>query len=251
MSTFQIEPGVAPTIELRVAAGRADFYPGPEGTLEVEVSGSGSEFVIVEQVGRLVVIREERRLFGNRSVSIRVTAPPGTNVDGSVASMDICTRGADLGRVNLTTASGNIDMGSVENLSVRTASGDVKIDLCRVNCEISSASGDVRAHKIDGDFLASTASGDIAADRVEGRTEAKSASGDVRLNACWGSQIEVNSMSGDVVVGIPAGTKVEAQLDSLSGDVRLPPKRPGDNPSRATRLRARTVSGDIEVRRVD
>lgn len=251
MNTFEIESGIAPTIELRVAAGRADFYPGPEGKLEVEVTGSGAEFVVVEQMGRVIVIREERRLFGGRAVGIRLTVPPGTNLDATVASMDICSRGADLGRVNLSTASGDIDMGSVENLVARSASGDIKIDICRVNCEVSSASGDVRAHRIEGDFLVSTASGDIAADRVEGRSEIKSASGDVRVAACFGNQIELNSMSGDVTVGIPAGTKVDAQIDSLSGDVRFPPKRSGVTPNRTARLRARTVSGDIEIRRVE
>jgi DUF4097 and DUF4098 domain-containing protein YvlB len=251
MKTFQVEPGLAVSIELRVAAGRADFYPGPEGTVEVDVSGSGSEFVVVEQVGRAIVIREERRLFGGRTVNVRVSAPPGTNLDASVASMDICTRGADLGRVNLHTASGDIDLGTVENLVARSASGDIKVDKCRASCELSSASGDVRVHSIEGDFVVSTASGDIVADRIEGRSEVKSASGDVRLDCCRGPQIELNSMSGDVSVGIPAGTRVEAQVDTLAGSVRFPPKQSGGDPTRSTRLRARTVSGDIEVRRVD
>jgi DUF4097 and DUF4098 domain-containing protein YvlB len=251
MKTFEIESGIAPNIEIRVAAGRTDFYPGPEGSVEVDVTGSGAEFVVVEQVGRAIVIREERRLFGGRTVNIRVSAPPGTNLDASVASMDICTRGADLGRVNLHTASGDIDLGTVDNLVARSASGDVKVDKCKTSCEVSSASGDVRVHNIEGDFVVSTASGDIIADRVEGRSEIKSASGDVRLNCCRGSQIELNSMSGDVSVGIPAGTRVEAQVDTLAGSVRFPPKQSGNNPSRSTRLRARTVSGDIEVRRVE
>lgn len=251
MSTFQIDDGIAPSIELRVAAGRADFYPGPDGSIEIEVTGSGADFVVVEQVGRIIIIREERRLFGGRTVNIRVTAPAGTNLDASVASMDICSRGAELGRVNLHTASGNIDLGAVDTLVARSASGDIKIDNCKSNCEVSSASGDVRAHNIAGDMLVSTASGDISADRVEGRSEIKSASGDVRLNCCSGGQIELNSMSGDVTVGIPAGTRVEAQIDSLSGSVRFPPKQSRVEPTRSAKLRARTVSGDIEVRRVD
>jgi len=251
MSRFEIEPGMAPTIELRVAAGRVDFYPSRDGAIEIDVTGPGAEFVAVEQVGRVIVIREERRLFGGRTVSIRVGAPAGTNLDGSVASMDVCARGFDLGRVSLHTASGDLDLGSVESLTARTASGEVTVDTCRVDCEISSASGDIRAHRVEGDFLASTASGDVQVDEVQGRAEIKSASGDLRLSCSWGSSIELNSMSGDVVVGIPAGTKVDAQIDSLSGDVRFPPKRSGVNPTRATRLRARTVSGDIEVRRVE
>jgi DUF4097 and DUF4098 domain-containing protein YvlB len=251
MKSFSIEPGTAPNIELRVASGRADFYPGPEGSVEVDVTGSGAEFVVVEQVGRAIIIREERRLFGGRTVNIRVSAPPGSHLDASVASMDICTRGTDLGRVNLHTASGDIDLGTVDDLTARSASGDIKVDKCKSSCQASSASGDVRVHSVEGDFVVSTASGDILAERIEGRSEIKSASGDVRLGCCRGGQIELNSMSGDVSVGIPAGTRVEAQVDTLSGSVRFPPKQSGGNPTRSTKLRARTVSGDIEVRRVD
>ena len=251
MKVFEIEPGIAPNIELGVASGRADFYPGPDGKVEVEVTGSGAEFVVVEQVGRVITIREERRLFGGRAVNIRISAPAGTNLDASVASMDLCSRGADLGRVTLHTASGNIELGTVDSLVARSASGDIKIDSCKNNCEVSSASGDVRALNVEGDLLVSTASGDITADRVEGRSEVKSASGDVRLDCCRGGQIELNSMSGDVTIGIPAGTRVEAQIDSLAGSVRFPPKQSGPEPTRSARLRARTVSGDIEVRRVD
>ena len=69
--------------------------------------------------------------------------------------------------------------------------------------------------------------------------------------AALADQIELNSMSGDVTIGIPAGTRVEAQIDSLSGEVRFPPKRTGRNSDPHGPSRARTVSGDIEVRRVD
>ena len=251
MNIFEIEDGTAATIELRVAAGRADFYPGPDGRVDVDVSGSGAEFVTVEQVGRVIMIREERRLFGGRTVNIRVTAPAGTNLDASVASMDLCSRGAQLGRVNLHTASGDVDLGLVETLIARSASGDITVESCRTNCEVSSASGDFRAQNVEGDLLVSTASGDISADRVEGRSEIKSASGDVRLDCCRGGQIELNSMSGDVTIGIPAGTRVDAQIDSLAGSVRFPSKSSGAEPTRTARLKARSVSGDIEVRRVE
>jgi DUF4097 and DUF4098 domain-containing protein YvlB len=63
--------------------------------------------------------------------------------------------------------------------------------------------------------------------------------------------IELKSMSGDLRVGIPAGTRVEAEIDSLSGDVHLPKTKSNVTPQRTTKLRARTVSGDIEVSRID
>jgi hypothetical protein len=64
-------------------------------------------------------------------------------------------------------------------------------------------------------------------------------------------------MSGDVVIGLPEGRIVEASIDSLSGVVRLPPRRPagtatGEPGEKETvKLRLKTVSGDIQVRRAE
>ena len=247
---FEFSVNEVPTIEIRVASGRADLHPGSSGQVEVDVTGSGADFVVVEQLGATILIREERRLFGGRSVSIRVSTPPGSHLDATVASMDIYSR-VDLGRVNMQTASGDLDLGQADAVVLRTASGDVKVDEILNNCEVSSASGDVRVHAVHGDLSVSTASGDVVADRVEGRCELKSASGDLRVGYCRGGLIELKSMSGDLRVGIPAGTRVEAEIDSLSGDVRLPKTKSTVTPERNTKLRARTVSGDIEVTRVD
>jgi DUF4097 and DUF4098 domain-containing protein YvlB len=58
-------------------------------------------------------------------------------------------------------------------------------------------------------------------------------------------------MSGDVDLGLVAGTRIEAEIDSLSGDITLPPRRPpGGKSEQSLRLRAKTVSGDVIVRRI-
>jgi DUF4097 and DUF4098 domain-containing protein YvlB len=247
---FEFSVSDVPTIEIRVASGRADLHPGGSGLVEVDVTGSGADFVLVEQLGSTILIHEERKLFGGRSVNIRVSAPPGSHLDATVASMDIYSR-VDLGRINVQTASGDLDFGQADTVVLRSASGDVKIDEILNSCEVSSASGDIRVHQVHGDLSVSTASGDIVADRIEGRCELKSASGDLRVGCCRGGLIELKSMSGDLRVGIPAGTRVEAEIDSLSGDVRLPKTKSTVTPDRSAKLRARTVSGDIEVTRVD
>ena len=245
---FQV--GSQPTLDVKVPAGRLDLAPSEEGEVIVEVSGSGSDFVVVEQVGDTVSIREERRLFGGRTVNIRAAVPRGTSLDAVVASLDVVSRVA-LGRVLARTASGDIDLGEVASLEVKSASGDVKIDRCTGRCEITSASGDVRIQRVTGDAGISTASGDIAIEEAEGRVEVKTSSGDIRIGRCSGASVEATSMSGDVQVGLPEGTRVEAEINSLSGDVVLPARRPPDGQSeRNLKLRAKTVSGDVIVRRV-
>lgn len=251
MSSRIFQVGTSPAIDLRVSAGRLDLVSSPPGVIEIEVSGTGADYVAVDQNGDTISIREERHFFGGRTVNIRAAVPEGTHLEAVVASLDVFAR-VPMGRVVSRTASGDLDLGTVYSIEVKSASGDVKIDTCSDRCEISSASGDLRVHVVEGDLAVSSASGDISAGQVKGRVEAKTVSGDVRVACCAGGQIGIASMSGDVTVGIPKGTRVEAEIDSLSGDVTLPRKSIDDKaPTRSARLRAKTVSGDIKIDRVD
>ncbi len=250
MSQYAFNVGSQPSLDVQVAAGRLDLAPAADGEVSIDVTGSGADFVVVEQIGDTVSIREERRLFGGRTVNIRAAIPSGTSLEAAVASLDIVSR-VDLGRVVTRTASGDLDFGQVSMIEVKSASGDVKVDSCAGRCEISAASGDVRIQRVFGDLGVSTASGDITVEKADGRVEAKTASGDIRIGCCSGASIEASSMSGDVDLGLPEGTRVEAEIDSLSGDVTLPPRRPPRGQTeRNLKLRAKTVSGDVVVRRV-
>jgi DUF4097 and DUF4098 domain-containing protein YvlB len=247
MSQFTFGVGSQASLDVRVSSGRLDLVPAPDGQVVIDVSGSGAAHVVVEQSADTVSILEERR---GRSVTIRAAIPAGTNLEVAVASLNIVSR-VDLGRVVARTASGDIDLGRADTAELKTASGDVKVDSCTGRCDIISASGDVRIHLVAGDLSVSTASGDVGVERAEGRVEAKTASGDIRISRCLGNSVEATSMSGDVDLGLSEGTRVEAEIDSLSGDVVLPSRRPPNGESeRNLKLRAKTVSGDVTVRRV-
>ena len=251
MSHYSFPAGNSPAIEFRVASGRLDLVESSDGTITVDVTGRGADNIIVEQIGGTVSIREERSRFMDRSVSVRAAVPPHTAADITAASLDVYAR-VELGRVNARTASGQLDFGGIATGELRSASGDINLDSCQGRCQISTASGDVRGRSIAGDLVVTTASGDVYIDRVMGRVEAKSASGDIDMACCQGPSVEVVSMSGDVTVGLPEGRRVEAQIDSLSGDVTLPPRKaPSGGEKETVRLRAKTVSGDVRVERVE
>ncbi len=250
MSQFTFTVGGPPSLDVRVTSGRLSLGPSATGEVIIDVSGNGAEFLVVEQSGDTVSIREERRLFGGRTVNIRALVPSGANLEAAVASLDILAR-VELGRVVVRSASGDVHLGEVSTAEVKSASGDVKVETCTGRCEITAASGDVKVQRAAGDVAVSTASGDITIERAEGRLEVKTASGDISIGCCSGPSVEASSMSGDVELGLPEGTRVEAEIDSLSGDVVLPTRRPPNGGTdRNLKLRAKTVSGDVRVRRV-
>ena len=95
------------------------------------------------------------------------------------------------------------------------------------------------------------ASLDVAARGALGALRVRSASGDVRIDRWLGASLAIASMSGDLVVRMPGGQRVDADISTLSGSLSLPDRAPqSDEPKKTVRLRLKTVSGDIRVERL-
>src|SRR4051794_3533775 len=118
----------APAVEIRNPAGSVslDAVEGtPEYLVEIEPLDSAAEenldAVEVRVLGsRLRVVAPERRLFRSGSFAVRVTAPSGAAARVAVASADTRLTG-DLGRVELTSASGDFVVEACADLQLRSA----------------------------------------------------------------------------------------------------------------------------------
>lgn len=79
-----------------------------------------------------------------------------------------------------------------------------------------------------------------------------SASGDLRIGRVDGSEVNARTLSGDVVLGIPARRRIDVDMQSMSGDLRNRlPKGDGSPPEASIRIRAVSVSGDVTLRGAD
>lgn len=250
------EVGRSPRLEVRVQAGRIDVEEGPEGTIRVEVGGRDGDDVEVSSTGDVVSVVQ--RTSGGRGwasfssgLRIRAVVPQGTDVEISGASTDAYLGGA-LGRVTAKTASGDIVATSVDDLEVKSASGDVRVETVVGSMQVASASGDVWVAELGGRGSVTVASGDLRIDRASGDLRVSTASGDVRVERYEGSDLSVKSVSGDLRVGIPAGTDLDLDISSFSGDVRLPERAEGasDRRGKLVRFSARSVSGDVLIDRL-
>src|SRR3954471_24753947 len=116
-------------VEIRNPAGSVTVQAvegAPEYVVEVEALDSAAEELIdrvdLFLVGsRLRVHVPERRLLRTPAFAVRVTTPSGTAARVAVASADVELRG-ELGRVELTGASGDSVVESCTELQLRTAS---------------------------------------------------------------------------------------------------------------------------------
>lgn len=239
------------TLEVRIPAGDVDLSTGDvaETTVELEVHGRNGEEL--ERDARIemrprgdgfeVVVDAERGavggLFRGRSgeYRVRITAPNDASVRAQLASADIRGRGR-YAEVDVKAASGDVEFEEVAgDANVNTASGDIQLERV-ASAKVNSASGDVEIEESSGGVAVNTASGDI------------------ELRSVASGEVKVNSASGDVEVGIAKGSRLWVDAQSLSGDTSSELELESGSPIETdegplVELKARTMSGDISVKR--
>jgi DUF4097 and DUF4098 domain-containing protein YvlB len=247
--------GDVPSLTVGNRSGSVEVRSGAAGQAVVTVESSDAADWDIDRLGAAITVRPKRSGWRSPSARILVEVPHGTNVDVTTASASVTMSGV-LGAIRIKSASGDIRLGSVDRLDIDTASGDVRAATVASSATCDTASGDVWVERVGGRLTISTASGDVRIAEAADDVEIGSASGNVRVDRFDGDSIAVRALSGDVLVGLPSGIRVEPDVSSLSGRTRLPSPRTSpepitDSPPRVVRVGIRTVSGDITIRRVE
>ena len=224
----------------------------------------------VEQRGDeiLVDVRDRRRGFRGADVLVEIHCPEESSVRAKTGSADIEGRGrfgpvevesgsgdvqfSDVsGDAEINAASGDVQLARIGGLArINTASGDVQLASVGGEARVNSASGDVQIREAGNRLEVNTASGDVLVGEALSSVNANSASGDQTIGSVSQGKVDLKSASGDLKIGIRAGSTLWVDARSRSGEVRselpvsdLPPE--GDAPH--VELRANTMSGDITV----
>lgn len=249
--TFNVEG--EPELEVVIAAGQVIVGESSNGTIGVTVSGSerALETIEIEQLGRSVVVRQRssgRRMF-SRSTDVTVEMPPGGEASIKSATGDVRVA-VLLSELQVRVAAGDVRVATVAGTCmIKSASGSVSVDHVG-EAQLASASGDIRVVRVDTDVTATTLSGDVFLGSFGKNAVLKTASGDIVAERLDGIELNAQSMSGTIRVGLPPGLDVEAYLQSLSGSIRNELVQGGERPGRHAHLHAKTVSGDIILRSV-
>ena len=249
-------------LNVRVPSGRIDLetVEGSETVVELEASPELEEEARIELRPRregheVSVVIEKRSGFfrGFRGdVRVRVTAPPGADVEVSTASADVQGRG-EFGSLEVNTASGDVTFDRVGGESqVNSASGDVNISRVEGPLTVNTASGDLEVGHVGGDGKVRSASGDVSIDEAEASLKIQTASGDVEVGSVREGDVNLQTASGDIEVGIKKGSKLWIDARSMSGETSSElevGEAPPDGVGPLVEVRATAMSGDIEVRR--
>ena len=215
--------------------------------LRYEVAlGSGALEVIEPKHGPVASIGSLARLFGggggNAEASVEVRAPRGCDLRYNGVSSDVTATGFR-GVQQYRTVSGDLVLDGVGgDVQIKGVSSDVSLraDAPLASLEINTVSGDVSA------FAPSI-----------GLLRAVTVSGDLELEGVLadGPQHRIETVSGDLSLGVGDNLTVEVRGLSTDADVRLPHRSEGSRDRRRyvigdgkPQLLFSSMSGDIEVR---
>lgn len=242
------------SVSIRIPAGSVTVRGMASGDDQAElvVRGQAADRLDVElDGGELVVAHDQRVTFGSVTYAVELTVPPVSTIGVRTASADVRVTGVPAD-VRIETASGDVAVRDTERqIDIRTASGDILMGGDNDRIRIRTASGDVSLEEASRGASVVSASGDVRMERAGDAVTVKTASGQIAVDHFDGHTLSAKSISGDVRFGVPSGRTLQVDLQTLSGDMRLPSEpssahRSADEGPRL-RLRARTVSGDIAV----
>lgn len=265
--TFETTEPIAAYVEL--GAGAVTVRAETTDETRLSINGPRAEEFSVEFTGRqLAVIAPKGKLFsGNDQHKVEIVLPENSDLVTRTGSADTETVGR-LGLLKLKTGSGDIEVDTAGgHVVVESGSGDVRCHLLESEVRMKSGSGDIELGEVRGKLGISTGSGDVVVGlvhdstvvktgsgdldvkRTEGDVTLTTASGDLQVGHAVEGRIVAKTASGDVRVGVPHGTPVWTDLNTVSGRVGSnlePTGKPGDGQP-YLEIRANTVSGDIHL----
>jgi len=270
------------TLSIELDAGEVILDAATTATTEIELRplrpGDADAIALIERAhvkhsdGAATVHLPDGRSLGllrrTPEIALAVRLPVGSTLAAKLRSAELRVTG-ELENVRLETASGDTSLADIAGsavvisasgdvriatiggaLRLKSASGDVTVDTCCADASIQTASGDITVGVVEGDLDVKSASGDIAVRAADASVRARTASGDVDLGRVRAGKTEVDTVSGDVHVGVERGVSVRLDVSSLSGGVGSALERTdsADDGAKILKLHVKTVSGDIQLR---
>jgi hypothetical protein len=269
MHVFETPGSVS--LQIKLPSGRVLVTTTDEPRTTVEVVPVGRrgqdavdeiDVTVEERLGRYVVRVEQQKNFRWGPIQItwggdfevRISCPSGSDLDLEGGSTDVRADG-ELGEVAVRTASGDVRVQSAaRELEVKTASGDITVATAASRAALVTVSGDVEVERTDASLTARSVSGDLVVGRSAGALGVSTTSGDVDVKAVVDGDVRVQTVSGDVRIGIAKGTRTWIDAGSVSGrleselgleDAEPPPTDEGEDS--VVPLHVKTVSGDVSV----
>lgn len=201
--------------------------------------------------------------MGDTLLDIKV--PTHAEMKIEVVSADVGVSGVAGRSLSIDSVSGKLRLDSAaKDVEVDSVSGSIDLSGSADHAHLETVSGNIHARGLNGQLKFETVSGDIDADNGTYReVNAGSVSGNIKLRGTpeTGAHVDIETMSGDVHLYLPANASARLNASSFSGSIRSdfgevkePEHGPGNRLEAASgagdgQVKLETFSGDIEIRR--
>ncbi len=216
---------------------------------ETKVSDDDRKMRYLVENGKLTIQYQKSKFFsfGNWSKSKDLTVYIPRNMAENMNQIDIETVSADI----------DISDFKSKGMDFETVSGQVDIkDLVAKTLDMESVSGDIKGSSIQTDLLnVEVVSGSVHMEGVFEKAELEAVSGDLMLGCdSFVSEVNAETVSGDITLYIPEDNGFSAELDSVSGDLNTEFAVNGKGDTKvygngSAEFDFETVSGDVWIRK--
>lgn len=201
--------------------------------------------------------------MGDTTLEIKV--PTSAEMKIEVVSADVNLAGVAGRSLRIDSLSGKLRLDSAaKDVEIETVSGNIDLTGAADHAHLETVSGDIRARGLGGQIKIDSVSGDVDAEGGSYREiNAGTVSGDISLHGkpTDDARVDVQTMSGDVHLFLPADASTRLRASSFSGSIRTDfgtLKEPDHGPGRSLetsngagtgQVKIETFSGDIEIRK--
>jgi DUF4097 and DUF4098 domain-containing protein YvlB len=179
----------------------------------------------------------------DRSVRVKVRRP-GKHYDSDEDDATLTLRVPKGARIIADSVSADITVTGVRGeISLQSVSGEVQTQAYDAPVKATSVSGEITVTGNGGKSAVSTenVSGDSTVTGVKGNYDGEVVSGGIRAVVAAAERIEVNSVSGDIDLGVDLTPTSRLDLETVSGSIGVRVKAPVN-----ADFDIETFSGDIE-----
>ncbi len=197
--------------------------------------------------------------------TLEVKVPKSAEMKIEVVSADVNLSGVAGRSLGVDSVSGKLRLDSTaEDIELDTVSGNIDLTGTADHAHLETVSGNIRARGLGGQIKFDSVSGDIDAESGNYRElNVGTVSGDISLHGqpVDNARVDVQTMSGDVHLFLPADAPTRLRASSFSGSIRTdfgtvkePDHGPGSslearNGAGTGQVKIETFSGDIEIRK--
>lgn len=216
-TTVTVRPGSR--LELSSQEGDITVATWTRNAIRIETDNDDDTRIDVDQGGGVVSLRAHHR-YGPSEVTWKLTVPAEMALELSSQSGDISVDGTR-GEVNVSTVEGKVTVrGGAGFVTLQSVEGDIDLRDASGRISLTTVDGSVKADGVRGDLKASAVDGEILLEDVESsNVEANTVDGEIRFSGAIrdGGRYRLTSHDGDVTVTAPV-INASVSVSTFSGD---------------------------------